>query len=49
MLKEVLGKDVAYKEQLGYPDMNRYTDIQSKQILKWLVAGLISKSFFFFF
>lgn len=43
MLKEVVGKDVAYQEQLGYPDINRYTDIQSKQILKWLMAGLIPK------
>lgn len=27
MLKEVVGKDVAYQEQLGYLDMNRYIDI----------------------
>lgn len=46
MLKEVVGKEVAYQEQLGYPDIKRYTDIQSKQILKWLMAGLISKDFF---
>lgn len=46
MVKEVVGKDAAYQEQPGYPDMNRYADIQSKQILKWLMAGLISKVFF---
>lgn len=33
MLKEVVAKDVAYQEQLGYPDMNRYTDTANTEMV----------------
>lgn len=46
MLKIVVAKDVAYQKQLGHPDKNSYTDTQSQQILKRLMAALISKGIF---
>lgn len=41
-------KELACQEQLRYPDMNRYTEVQAKQRLKWLMLYLISKGTFFF-
>lgn len=41
------GKESACQE-LGYPDMNRYTEVQAEQRLKWLMVYLISKGTYFF-